>query len=93
MYLRGSGRVRQLVDPESASRRRTAPGSPLHAQLLAFAPLTACVHAGVLSEWRAGRVATGDDAFPEGCLDVQPPHPHGVEEPASSIVPYSPSGY
>lgn len=62
-----------------AARRLTAPGSPLHSQLLAFAPLTACVHGRVLREWRAGRVATGEDAFPESCLDVGPPPPSGAD--------------
>lgn len=37
----------------SDAKAQTAPGRPLHSQLLATSPLTACVHRVMLNAWRA----------------------------------------
>ena len=42
------------------AKRMTQPGRPIHAVLLALAPLTACVHASALQSWRAGVAACGE---------------------------------
>ena len=41
------------------AKRLAQPGQPLHAVLLALAPLTACVHAAALQSWRSGVAASG----------------------------------